>query len=90
MSAANFRPKNLYAHAIKEGTKNLLRKIVGKKIQPLSYTYYYESFYKELKYFFDCIKLDLNPIVSAIDGLKTIELIEKAYKNCNEKNKSVN
>lgn len=72
-------PKNIYLHAIKEGMKNLLRKIVKKKIRYLSYTYYYEAYYKELRHFFDCIKRDLNPSVTAMDGLKTIQLIEEAY-----------
>jgi predicted dehydrogenase len=89
LSAADFRPRSLYVHALKEGTKNLLRKLFGRKITPLSYTYYYEAFYKELKHFFDCVKDDLNPSVSAVDGLKTIELIEKAYKLFNEKGRSV-
>lgn len=85
LSADDFRPSNLYLHAIKEGTKNLLRRFSGRKIKPLSYTYYYESFYDELSHFFDCIKNDSPPAVSAIDGLKTIELIEQAYANCNRK-----
>ena len=80
MSSDDLVPRNLYFHAIKEGTKNLFRKIIGKRIRPLSYTYYYESYYKELKHFFDCIKNDLNPSISAIDGLKTMELIEEIYK----------
>jgi predicted dehydrogenase len=80
VSSDEFVPKNMYFHAIKEGTKNILRKLVGKKIKPLSYTYYYESYYKELKHFFDCLKHDLDPSTSAIDGLKTIELIDQAYK----------
>jgi len=85
LSIDDYVPKNMYWHAVKEGTKNLLRRLVGKKIKPLSYTYYYESFYMELSHFFDCIKYNLSPAVSAIDGLKTIELIEKVYKNRNEK-----
>lgn len=79
-SADDFMPGNLYLHAIKEGTKNLLRRLSGRKIKPLSYTYYYESFYKELCHFFDSIKYDSNPSISATDGLKTIELIDEAYK----------
>lgn len=85
MSSDDFVPRNLYFHAVKEGTKNLFRRLIGKKIRPLSYTYHYESFYKELKHFFDCIKYDLNPAISANDGLKTIELIEKAYKSCDKR-----
>jgi predicted dehydrogenase len=78
-STDHFIPKNLYFHAIKEGTKNLLRKIAGRKIKPLSYTYYYEQYFKELKLFFDCLKKDLEPPVTVIDGLKTVEIIHKAY-----------
>jgi hypothetical protein len=78
-------PRNMYLHAIREGTKNLFRKLVGKKITPLSYTYYYESYYKELKHFFDSLKYDSNPSISATDGLKTIELIDEAYKACNRR-----
>ena len=81
MSSDDLVPRNIYLHAVKEGTKNLFRRIIGKKIKPLSYSYYYESYYKELQHFFDCVRHDLNPSVSATDGLKTIELIEEAYKN---------
>lgn len=84
ISSDNLVPKNIYLHAVKEGTKNLLRKVVGKKIKPLAYSYYYEAYYKELQHFFDCIMNDSNPSISATDGLKTIELIEEAYKNHNK------
>lgn len=80
LSSDNFVPHNLYSHAVKEGAKNIARRIVGKKIRFLSYTYYYESFYKEMVSFFDCIRKDSEPPVSAIDGLKTVEIIEQAYK----------
>jgi len=80
ISSDDLIPKNPYVHAAKEGTKNLFRRVVGRKIRPLSYTYFYESYYKELNHFFDCIKNDLNPEISANDGLKTVELIEEAYK----------
>lgn len=88
LASDDFVPRNLYIHAMKEGTKNLLRRIVGKKIRPLSYTYYYEPFYKELVHFFDCIKNAQNTVTSGIDGLKNIELIHEAYemfKNCNQR-----
>lgn len=84
MSSDDFVPGNIYLNAVKEGTKNLLRKIIRRRIQPLSYTYYYEQHYKELKYFFHCIQEDSNPCVSATDGLKTVELVEEAYKICNK------
>lgn len=81
ISSDDLVPRNIYMHAAKEGTKNFLRKVVGKKIKPLSYSYYYESYYKELQHFFDCVKTDSDPSVSATDGLKTVELIEEAYTN---------
>jgi len=79
VSSEDLVPRNLYSYAIKEGTKNLLRRIAGKKIHYLSYTYYYEPFYKELVHFFNCIKNDSEPLVSAIDGLKTVKLVQTAY-----------
>lgn len=80
ISTERFTPANIYAHAMKEGMKNLFRRMIGKKIKPLAYAYSLEGFYKELAHFFDCIENDLEPSVSAIDALKTIEVIEEAYK----------
>jgi predicted dehydrogenase len=65
--------------------KNFLRRISGKKLRPLSYTYYYEAYYKELKTFFNCLENDLEPPVSAVDGLKAIQIIEESYKLSNAK-----
>lgn len=79
LSSDELVPKNLYTHAAKEGLKNIARRLTGRKIRPLSYTYYYEAFYRELQIFFDCVKNDLEPPVSALDGLKTVQLIEEAY-----------
>jgi len=86
LASYNLAPNNLYLHAIKEGTKNFLRRISGRKIRPLSYTYYYEAYYKELQHFFNCVENDKTPHVSAVDGLKTVELIEEAYKSFSKKN----
>jgi len=79
MSTEELIPKNLYTHAFKEAIKNFSRRITGKKIRPLSYTYYYDIYYRELRDFFESIKYDSEPSVSAIDGLKTMETIEEAY-----------
>jgi predicted dehydrogenase len=84
LSSENLVPRNLYLHAIKESAKNFLRRIVGKRIRYLSYTYYYEPFYQELEHFFNCIKKDLEPAVSVKDGLKTVEVIQQAYRLANE------
>lgn len=85
LSTEKFFPRNIYLHAVKEGLKNFLRRISGKKLRPLSYTYYYEAYYKELKTFFNCLENDLEPPVSAVDGLKAIQIIEESYKLSNAK-----
>jgi len=72
-------PKNLYSYAAKVGIKNVVRRVIGRKIAPLKYTYFYESYYKELEHFFNCIETDAEPSVSAEDGLKTIEIVESVY-----------
>ena len=89
LASDDFVPHNLYVHAIKEGTKNLLRRMVGKKIRPLSYTYYYEPYYKELVHFFDCIKNAHDQMYSGIDGLKNVELIHEAYEMFKNRNQRV-
>ncbi len=79
VSSEDLRPRNVYLHAMKEGGKNLLSRLAGKKIRPLSYSYYYTQYPKELQHFFNSIKDDSDLPVSAVDGLRTLELIEEAY-----------
>ncbi len=85
LSTEDFFPRNIYLHAFKEGSKNILRRITGQNLRPLSYTYYYEAYYKELKTFFDCLENDAEPPVSAIDGLKTMQIIAEAYELFNNR-----
>jgi len=80
LSTEDLAPRDIYMHAVKEGMKNILRRASGRRIRPLSYTYYYESYYKELEAFFRCLENDMEPPVTALDGLKTIEVIEESYK----------
>ncbi len=79
LSSEDLTPKNMSTYAVKEGLKNIARRALGRKIHPFSYTYFYESYFKEMQHFFHCIEHDLSPEVSAEDGLKTIELIEDSY-----------
>lgn len=88
LSSEKFAPNNIYTYAIKEGIKNLFRKVAGRKIKPLAYAYYLEGFNRELTHFFNCIENDLEPSVSAIDGLKTVEVIEEAYRQASNSAKS--
>jgi len=80
LSSEDLTPRNMSMYAVKEGLKNVARRMLKRKIHPLSYTYFYESYFKEMQHFFHCIKKDLAPEVSAEDGLRTIELIEDSYK----------
>jgi len=84
LSSDELIPKNIYVHAIKEGTKNFFRRAIGRQIKYLSYTYYYESYFKELTYFLNCIREDTVPVISAIDGLRTIEIISEVYRLFNQ------
>ena len=79
LSTEDLVPKKMYSYAAKEVAKNLLRRVTGRKIKPLSYTYYWESYYKEFTLFFDCIEKDLEMPTTAEDGLKIIQIIEDAY-----------
>jgi len=82
LSTDHFAPQNLYFHAAKEALKNISAKIVGKKINPLSYTYYYTSYFKELQNFFQRINNDddISDLPTVNDGLETIRIVEKSYR----------
>jgi len=86
LSTDDLVPKKMYSHAAKEGAKNLLKRITGRKVRRLSYTYYWESYYKELASFFECVEKDTEPPITAFDGLKTVQIIEEAYRLCKKTN----
>jgi predicted dehydrogenase len=82
LSTDHFAPKNLYFHAAKESLKNILFKIAGKRINPLAYTYYYTSYFEELRKFFQRINADdsIDDLPTVDDGMETIRIIEESYK----------
>jgi len=86
ISTDEFAPKNLYFHAVKEGTKNFVRKVIGRKLHYLSYTYYYSSFVNILNLFFESINKDLEIPVKLDEQLSVMKSIEMAYK----KNEGIN
>jgi myo-inositol 2-dehydrogenase/D-chiro-inositol 1-dehydrogenase len=89
ISSEQFVPSNIYAYAVKEGMQNVFRKVSGRKIKPLFYSPFSDGFVKELSHFFDCLEKDMQPSVSAIDGLKTVEVIENAYKQAKQTGENV-
>lgn len=79
MSTDQYTPRNLYVHAAKEAIKNIARRIVGIKIHPLTYTYFYASYFKELQCFFESLKNGSEPPVTMESALKSIKIIEQIY-----------
>ena len=79
-STDHFAPENLRLHAIKEATCNLLRKAVGRKVNYLSYTYYYRSFFKVLELFFESIKKDTEIPISLEEQVEVVRIIDDVYK----------
>ncbi len=77
-STDDFRP-NIYLNAVKECMGNIWRRATQRKIKPLSYTYYYYSYFKESNHFFDSIKNDAEPMISLEETMKTLMIIEKGY-----------
>jgi predicted dehydrogenase len=80
VSTDQFAPKNLYFHAIKEGTLNLFRKAIGKNVRYLSYTYYYASFTKVLEQFFNSIRGNVQIPALLEEQIAVMKTIENIYK----------
>lgn len=78
-STDQYTPANLKVHAALEGAKNLLRHLTGRRIHPLSYTYYYPSYVEELQGFVDSVRTGSQPPVTIRDGWETVRTIEEVY-----------
>ena len=79
LSSDLLMPGNFYTHAVKEGLKNFARRITGRKIHPLTYTYYYTSYLKSLSAFLEGLKTGADPMIPGENGLETLKVIEEAY-----------
>src|SRR5271157_818647 len=84
-SIERYTPRNMRAYAIKEGTKNLLRKLSLRRVHYLSYTYFYSSFYEILETFFDTIKQGEELPVSLQTQLEVMRIIDSIYHEHGEK-----
>jgi myo-inositol 2-dehydrogenase/D-chiro-inositol 1-dehydrogenase len=73
-------PKNLRVHAVKAGGANFLRRVTGKKLKYLSYTYYYHSFYHILDLFCNSIQNDLELPITLKEELEVMKIIDAIYK----------
>ena len=79
-STDQYTPANLKLHAAVEAAKNVLRRAGGRRIRPLSYTFYYPSYVEELQQFVDSIRLGVPPPVTIGDGWETVRIIEEIYR----------
>jgi len=79
-STERYAPKNLRIHAVKEATLNFLRKVFGRKVHYLSYTYYYSSFYEVLKTFFEMLKQGIESPISLERQLGVMRIIDEVYR----------
>jgi len=80
-STDRYVPHNLRLHAVKEGAINIFRKIFGRKMHYLSYTYYYSSFYRILELFFEMIKKGAESPIPLDEQLEVMRIIDGIYKH---------
>ena len=79
-STDRYAPRNLRVHAVKEGTLNFLRRLSGRKIRYLSYTYYYSSFHEILELFFEALNKGVELPVSLEEQLDVVRVIDSVYR----------
>ena len=79
-STDRYLPDDARVNAVKEGVKNLARRLAFKKLSYLSYTYYYSSFYTIINLFFDALKTGSEFPVSLEKQLDVIRILESAYR----------
>jgi predicted dehydrogenase len=78
-STDRYLPTNPVIYAVKEGALNLMRKVARKRLNYLSYTYYYSSFYTILNSFLDAVKNGSDIPISLEDQLNVMRIIDSAY-----------
>ncbi len=79
LNTDNLMPSSLYIHGAKEGFLNFGRRLIGKKLNLLSYTYYFTSYVKILEKFIDCINTGEEFPIKLDQQINVLEAIEKAY-----------
>ena len=78
-STDKYSPRDLRVNAVKEGMHNILRRIIFKKTNYLSYTYYYSSYYEILDLFFEALSHETEFPISLKKELEVIRLIDTVY-----------
>jgi myo-inositol 2-dehydrogenase / D-chiro-inositol 1-dehydrogenase len=78
-STDKYSPRDLRVNAVKQGMQNILRRIVFKKTNYLSYTYYYSSYYEILRLFFEALHRETEFSIPLKKELDVIRLIDTVY-----------
>ena len=79
-STDDLAPRNLRVHAIKAASGNMLRRITGKQLKYLSYTYYYHSFFHILELFCNAIQNDTELPISLKEEIDVMKIIDDVYR----------
>lgn len=72
-------PDSFYGNAAQAAVKNVARRLTGSEPEYFAPTYYLQAYYVALREFIDAIRRGEEPPVSGRDGLRTLELVERAY-----------
>jgi predicted dehydrogenase len=86
-STDKYRPIDPRNYAIKAGFQNILRRLVLKKPNYLNYTYYYASYYKILRLFFEALETGSELPISLNKEIDVLSIIENVY---NQQRREVN
>jgi len=83
-STDEFAPRNMYINAVKEGIKNGLRRITFQRLEYLSYTYYYASFYNILEDYIDSLQKGIQSPISIDEQLLVMKTLDRVYNMAGE------
>jgi predicted dehydrogenase len=79
LTTDQFAPRNMLVNAVKEGVKNIVRRLFRRQIRYLSYTYYYASFFEALQDFFVAVQKGLETPVPLEQQLEVMRIIDFIY-----------
>lgn len=79
LNTDELKPNSIYLNGAIEGSLNFFRRITGRPLKLLSYTYYYSSYAEVLSEFLSCIKSGSDFPVDLRQQLWVMEAIEKSY-----------
>ena len=79
LNTDNLLPSSLYLHGAKEGIINFGRRLIGKPLNLLSYTYYFTSYVTILKEFLNCLETGEDFPIDLKQQINVLDCIGKSY-----------